>query len=147
MSILSRILITVAVLLGVAFAVMLSLSSCQNGPNIAGCGIFLYEFGCNGPVEPFPEDSGAVAAWLEQHGVSKQCYKIRFWKKDNTGWHHQSEKDIGSLAAIECFTIKGAQFPGPKMMAPSGSGGTQKVMFNTSAMREAFDKKIKRAKE
>jgi hypothetical protein len=146
MRILPKILITVFVLLGVAFAVMLSFSSCQNGPGLSGCGTLPFKFGvdangCDSPaVEPFPKDS-EVAAWLKEHGVSKECYKIRFWK------HKHLEKEIGTLAAIQCITQKGAKYPGPGMTAPSGSGGTQRVMFNSPETLAAFQKYINGAKK
>jgi hypothetical protein len=148
MKILSRILITVSVLLGVAFVVMLSFSSCQHEGAYAGgkaCqATHGYKFGvdangCESPVLLFPTEP-QVVAWLNAAGVGKECYKIRFWKNGYV------VKEIGSLAAIQCITKKGAQFSGPRMHGP-GSGGTQKVMFNTPAMREAFEKKIKGAKE
>jgi len=147
MRILSRILITVFVLLGVAFVVMLSFSSCQHEGNYAGgkagCGAYEYRFGVdkNGcdslPVDYFPDD---VASWLNAHGVSKECYKIRVWKKVAGHWHWKN--DIGGLGAIQCITKKGAQSPGPGMTATSGSGGTQRVMFNTEETSKAFGKYI-----
>jgi hypothetical protein len=143
MRILSRTLITVLVLLGVAFVLMLSFSSCQHEGNYAGgqagCGAYPFKFGCESPLDPFPEDSAKVEAWLKDQGVSKECYKIHFWHKNNTGpW--QFRKEIGTLAPIQCFTKKGP----PKMTATSGSGGTQRVMFNSPTTRDAFESYIKK---
>jgi hypothetical protein len=141
MKTLSRILITVLVVLGVTFVVVLSFSSCQNGPGYAGCGPYEYKFGldangCESPVDHFPQESDLMAA-----GVSKECYKVRIWKKGHL------VAETGNLAAIQCHRKTGTKFTGPEMTAPSGSGGTQRVMFNTSTARDAFDKKIKGAKK
>ena len=141
MRILSRILITVLVLLGVAFVVMLSFSSCQNRVNYAGgkagCGAIEYKFGvdANGPVFPFHTKS-EVVAWLSAKGVGNECYKILFLKD----WHVDDQ--TGGLGAIQCITKKGPQFAGPNMTATSGSGGTQRVMFNSTDTRDAFKKYI-----
>jgi hypothetical protein len=152
MRILPRVLITVFVLLGIAFAVMLSFSSCQHEANYAagkaGCeAAYVYKFGvdangCDSPVLPFPTDSQDVEDWLNAHGVSKECYKIRFWNKGHL------EHEIGNLAAIQCIAKKGDQSPelGWHGHGPSGSGGTQRVMFNTPTARETFERKIKGAK-
>jgi hypothetical protein len=155
MRILSRILITVFVLPGVAFAVMLSFSSCQHEGNYAGgkaggkpgCGAIEYKFGVdNSGSDSLPVDNvhfdnpDNVASWLTANGVSNQCYKIRFWKKEAGHWHWK--KDIGGLGAIQLITKKGPKFPGPDMTATSGSGGTQRVMFNSTNTRDAFKKYI-----
>jgi hypothetical protein len=143
----SRILITVLGLLGVAFVVMLSFSSCQHEANSAGgkagCGAIEVKFGMeeNGckPVVPFPEPTPCEKC-LTAAGVSKECYKIKF-SDAVTG---ASQGEIGSLAEIVCHGKTGAQFRGPRTHAPSGSGGTQRVMFNTEEMRKAFERCIKR---
>lgn len=143
MRILSRTLITVLVLLGVAFAVLVNFSSCQHEGNYAGCGAYEYKFGvnANGSESPTPvPKKPEILAWLDARRVGKQCYKIRFWKDG-----HVSDQ-IGSLAAIQSITKEGVQFPGPKNTAPSGSGGTQRVMFNTKTMRDAFEKYINGAR-
>ena len=139
MRILSRILITVFVLLGIVFVVMLSFSSCQHEGNNAGgktgCGPYPYEFGVdqNGPVYPFRKKL-ELDAWLKDRGVSKECYKIRFWKGG------QVIDQTGGLGAIELITKKGPQISGTKI-SPT-SGGTQRVMFNSTNTRDAFKKYI-----
>jgi hypothetical protein len=148
MKTLSRILITVLVVLGVTFVVMLSFSSCQQhkenyAGGKAGCGAIEVKFGMeeNGckPVVPFPDPTPCEKC-LTAAGVSKECYKIKF-SDPFTG---ASQGEIGGLAKIECHGKTGAQFRGPRTHAPSGSGGTQRVMFNTEEMKNAFEKCIKK---
>lgn len=139
MRVLSRILITVFVLLGIAFVVMLNFSSCQHEGNYAGCGSYESKFGVNANGSESPTSvpkKPEIVAWLEARHVGKQCYKIRFWKDGHVN------DQVGSLAAIQSITKEGVQFPGPKNTAPSGSSGTQRVMFNSTETRDAFKKYI-----
>jgi len=144
MKILSRILVTLFVLLGVAFLIMLSRASAADKMKYEGSGQFTFGVDANGC------ETGAllqltesqIHALLKAAGVGKECYKIRYWNSDG-----QVVKEEGSLDLIQCITKEGAKSPIPEMLQPSGAGSTQRIMFYTPAARDAFEKQSKATKK
>ncbi|SRR5260370_12219333 len=143
MKILSRILVTLFVLLGVAFLIMLSRASAADKMKCEGSGEFRFGVDANGC------ETGAllqltdsqIHALLKAAGVGEECYKIRYWKDG------QVVKEEGSLDLIQCITKEDAKSPTPEMLQPSGAGSTQRIMFYTPAARDAFEKQSKATKK
>lgn len=99
--------------------------------------------GCETPVSlPASATEQNITKWLTDLGVGKECYKIRLWNKDN-----QVYKELGDLDLVQCVASKSAKSKKPDTLAPSGSGGTQRVMFKTPFAKDSFEKRIKAPKK
>jgi hypothetical protein len=142
MKILSRILVVLLVLLGIAFLVVQSRAAaaakkCQGSYELR---LGLDENGCE-TKQPLPLTDSQMEEWLRIAGVSKECYKIHSYKG------HVPKPYRGDLDLVACITKEGAQSPTPKMMQPLGTSQTQRIMFNTSAAKDAFEKQTQVAKK
>jgi hypothetical protein len=144
MKILSGIFVTLFVLFGVACLMMLSRASaadkarCQNKYQVT---FGVDANGCE-TVEPSHATDSQIDEWLRRAGVTDhpECYQIRTWEK------HQLKRHKGTLPLM-CIGETGPQSKNVRMMQPSGSGKTQRVMFNTSEAAKAVDAEIKSAKK
>jgi hypothetical protein len=145
MRILSRTLITVSVLFGVACLMMLSRASaadkarCQNKYQVT---FGVDANGCE-TVEPSHATDSQIDEWLRRAGVTDhpECYQIRTYE------NHKLKYKKGTLPAMQCINKTGPQSKQVRMMQPGGSGKTQRVMFNTSEAAKVVDAEIKSAKK
>jgi hypothetical protein len=136
MKILSRILIAFLILFGIAFLLL------QNRASAAGkvkCqGNFEMRFGLdeNGceQKEPLHATQAQVNAWLKNAHVGPECYRRRFYVD-----HHLVAED-GELDLVQCIHKEGAESKKLHPFQPLGTSMTQRVMFNTSAAKDAFEK-------
>jgi hypothetical protein len=143
MKTLSGIIVMLVLLIGAVFLFM------ANGAHATGktkCqGKYEVRFGLdkNGceKVEPIHASENQIETWI--NGVPKTCYKIRNYV------NHQITQEWGDLDVVECIGKASAESTStrPQMFQPSGSGQTQRIMFNTPPAKEAFEKKIKAAKK
>lgn len=140
MKISSRILIVVLVLLGVAFAVIFRGASaagnetCQSNVELK---FGIDQDGCENKTEPLLATKEQMLEWLHRAGIGEQCYRIKIWKQ------HEKIDEIGKLDLVPC-TSESIE-PKWNTLQPHGSGGTQRVMFNTKTAKDAFERQIKGA--
>ena len=142
MKILSRILVALVVLLGIAFLVIQSRAQaapkgkCQGKVHLI---IALDDKGCPTKEPPQPKEE-QLDKWLKMAGIGPDCYKLHIWED------HVKVKEKGNLAEIKCVAKEGGQPLKPRMMQPTGSGTTQHIWFNTSLAKETFEKQMQAAK-
>lgn len=140
MKILSRILVALVVLLGIAFLVMQSRAyaadkaKCQGYPIRLG----LDEKDCE-TKQPLEVEDWEMDAWLKLAGVKEECYRLRSYKDHVPGPYK------GSLDLLQCITKEGAQPQKLHMMQPTGTGQTQRIMLNTPAAKVAFERMAQEA--
>jgi hypothetical protein len=140
MKISSRIFVMLFLLLGVAFVVIFrgayaaGNEKCQSNVELR---FGIDPDGCENKTEPVVATKEQMLEWLKHAGVGEQCYRIKIWKE------HEKIDEIGKLELLPCPN-KSIE-PKWNTMQPHGSGGTQRVMFNTGTAKEAFEKQIKGA--
>jgi hypothetical protein len=145
MKISSRIFVMLLLVLGVAFAVMMTRAYATGRTK---CGnlelkIALDANGCE-TLDPLPVTDQQMEDALKTFGVGKECYKIRFWSKPDQNGQDHLEKEIGDLDLTECMANDKARI---RMTQPHGGGATQRVMFNSPVTKEAFERQNKATKK
>ena len=143
MQILSRILFTLLVLLGTAFLIIQNGACSAAKAKCQGTHELRFGLDANGceTLEPMSATEAEIDAWLSAAGVSKECYRIRFWDR------HQLKKEKGELDLVQCNTKEGVKPEERALPQPAGTGQTQRIMFNTSAAKEAFEKQTQAVKK
>lgn len=148
MKISSRILVTLLVLVGIAFLVMLTRAyaagrvKCQGNSQLR---IALDANGCES-LEPWKVTQQQMDAMLKAAGVGQECYKLRFWSKPDQNGIDHLEAEVGDLDLVKCVA-NDSDTSKMTTMQPHGGGATQRVMFNTPTARQAFERETKAAKK
>ena len=137
MKILSRILIALLLLAGLAFLVVQSRAAaaaktCQNPEEMR---LGLDNNGCE-EGQPRRVSTAKIHAMLVKAGIGAECYKLRAYKDHNPG------KYRGSLEKVDCVSKDGSPSPASKTMQPLGTSQTQRIMFATAAAKDAFEKEL-----
>lgn len=98
--------------------------------------------GCE-TVQPLDATDSQIDELLRHAGVinHKECYLVRTYE------NHQMKYKKGTLPPMDCIHKTGAQSKKVRMMQPSGSGKTQRVMLNTPEAAKAFERQLKSAKK
>ena len=143
MKILSRILIGLLILLGTAFIVTQNAACSAAKAKCEGTHELRIGLDANGceTMEPMSASEAEIDAWLKAAGVGKECYRIRFWNG------HELKKEKGELDLVQCIAKDPAKAQERALPQPTGTGQTQRVMFNTSAAKAAFEKQAEPAKK
>ena len=135
MKLLSRILVPLLVLLGIAFLVVhnrayADLTKCQgNFPVRLG----LDDKDCE-KGQPLEVEETLMKDLLEMADVKEECYKLRTYKDHNPGPYR------GTLDLLVCNTTEGTPSQKILMHQPNGSGQTQRIMFNSQLAKERFER-------
>jgi hypothetical protein len=134
MKLLSRILVPLLVLLGIAFLVVhnrayADLTKCQGVEAKLG----LDDKNCeNG--QPLQIEEPLMKDLLDMADVKEECYRLRTYKD------HIPEPYRGTLDLLVCTTTEGTPSQKVLLHQPNGSGQTQRIMFNTQLAKDRFER-------
>ena len=132
----SRILTAPLLLLGIPFLIAqnrgCSARPCQGKIELS---IGLDANGCE-YVNPAPVTKEEFAKLFKDNNIGKECYKVHSWIC------HNLTDSAGDLSEVECRTKEGDARRKNGQKQPTGTGGTQRVMFETSTAKDAFEKQL-----